>query len=136
MADRDDEHLDLLAVLHYIVAAMAGMFSLFPVIHLVIGILVIRGGFGEPRGEEIPAAFGWFFVGMASVAILAGLTFSTLLFVAGRSLRARRRHTFCVVMAALSCCFAPFGTALGVFTLVVLLRDGVKARFQAAPAPG
>ena len=39
------------------------------------------------------------------------------------------RQTFCVVVAAISCCFTPLGTVLGVFTLIVLFRPSVKALF-------
>ena len=38
-------------------------------------------------------------------------------------------YTFCFVMAALACAFFPFGTILGIFTIVVLVRPGVKEMF-------
>ena len=38
-------------------------------------------------------------------------------------------------MAAISCAFMPFGTVLGVFTLIVLLRPGVKELFGVGTAP-
>ncbi len=117
-------------------ASIAGLFALFPCIHLVLGILMIRGKFGGAQSEQPFEAMGWFFVAIASVAILSGLTFAGLLVAAGRCLQARRRHMFCLVMAGLSCCFMPFGTVLGVFTLLVLLRDGVKAKFAASEPRG
>ena len=136
MADRDDEHLRLLEIFHYVVAGLAGLFSLFPVIHLVLGLVILSGKMDEPGGTPAPAALGWVFVAFASCAILLGLTFATCLAVAGRCLRARRRYTFCLVMAGLSCMFMPIGTVLGVFTILVLLREGVRARFQAARGEG
>ena len=39
---------------------------------------------------------------------------------------------FCVVTAGVMCAFAPFGTVLGVFTLLVLHRPAVKAAFAAS----
>jgi hypothetical protein len=50
--------------------------------------------------------------------------------VAGRSLAARKRYTFCIIVAAISCTFFPLGTALGVFTILVLSRPSVKALFE------
>jgi hypothetical protein len=132
MADRDDEHLRLLEIFHYVVAGVVGLFSLFPVIHLVVGLSILSGKMDKPSGTPAPAVLGWLFVVFASSAILLGLTFAICLAVAGRCLRARRRYTFCLVMAGLACMFMPFGTVLGVFTILVLLREGVKARFQAA----
>jgi hypothetical protein len=35
-------------------------------------------------------------------------------------------------MAGVACMFMPFGTVLGVFTIVVLLRDSVKELFGVA----
>jgi hypothetical protein len=34
-----------------------------------------------------------------------------------------------MVIAAIQCAFTPFGTVLGVFTLIVLVRPSVKALF-------
>jgi len=41
---------------------------------------------------------------------------------------------FCVVMAGIACMFMPFGTVLGVFTLVVLTKPVVRELFDGAPA--
>lgn len=49
--------------------------------------------------------------------------------LAGRALAQRRRYTFCLVIAGVACMFMPFGTVLGVFTIIVLLRDSVKELF-------
>ena len=54
-----------------------------------------------------------------------------MLFVlAGRNLARRRRYLFCQVVAGVGCMFMPFGTVLGVFTLVVLSRPAVRNLFQ------
>ena len=50
----------------------------------------------------------------------------------GLQLRQRRRHTFCVVMAAIGCAFMPFGTVLGIFTLIVLTKPTVRSLFARA----
>jgi hypothetical protein len=39
-------------------------------------------------------------------------------------------------MACIECLFIPFGTILGVFTVVVLSRESVKALFAATPTKG
>lgn len=132
VASQDQQHLDLLGVFHYVVAGIAALFSLFPVIHLVMGLAMVTGQFPDMHarpGQPNPALFGWFFVVFAAIFILCGLTFSALLAYAGRCLRQRRRYTFCLVMAAISCVFMPFGTVLGVFTLIVLTKPTVKPLF-------
>ena len=85
--------------------------------------------------EQPPAAIGLVFVIFASIIILFGWTFAALLAFAGRSLSQRKRYTFCLVMAGVACLWIPFGTLLGVFTIIVLIRPSVKAMFAEGPAP-
>ena len=72
---------------------------------------------------------GWFFVVIASVVILGFWTVAFVIFLGGRSLRRRHRYMFCMVVAGISCMLMPFGTALGVFTILVLVRPSVKQIF-------
>ena len=132
----DEEQLNLLAIFHYVVAALGGLFSLFPLIHVGLGLMFIFAPEKFDKGTPPPAFIGWIFVAFASLFIVLGLTFATLTFFAGRSLAKRKRYTFCLVMAGLECMFVPFGTVLGVFTIIVLLRESVKLLFgQLAPLP-
>lgn len=130
---QDDEHLKLLSIFHYVVAGLAGLFSLFPVIHLIVGLVFI---FAPEKmagqGDTPPAWFGWIFVVFASLFILLGLAFASLVLATGRCLARRKHHLFCLVMAGVECVFMPFGTVLGVFTLMVLVRPSVKELFVAS----
>lgn len=38
---------------------------------------------------------------------------------------------YCLVMAGIECMFMPFGTVLGVFTIIVLMRESVQKLFAA-----
>ena len=49
--------------------------------------------------------------------------------LAGRELARHGGYTYCLIVAAIECLFMPFGTALGVLTLIVLMRPSVKAQF-------
>jgi hypothetical protein len=126
----DLNHLRLLSIFHYVVAGFAALFSLFPVIHLVMGILMVTGHFPDDRhGDPVPSVLGWFFIAIACLIILAGLTFALCVFLAGRFLTRRRHYLFCLVVAGFASMFMPFGTVLGVFTIIVLLRPSVKELF-------
>jgi hypothetical protein len=135
--NHDEEQLKLLAIFHYVVAGAAALFSLFPCFYVVFGLVVLYGPseFAKPGQNPPPAFLGWIMIIMGGVLIMLGLTLAALVLAAGRSLARRKRFTFCVVMAAVECLFMPFGTVLGVFTIVVLNRDSVKALFAAAPLP-
>jgi len=132
--NRDEEHLKLLSIFHYVVGGIAAFFAFFPIIHLVIGIAMLTGGFEKASAdEEFPAfVFGLMFVLMASFIMLCGWALAICLIVAGRQLARRKRYMFCLVMACISCVFMPFGTVLGVFTIIVLMRPSVKELFAAA----
>ena len=137
---QDAEHLKLLAVFHYVLGGLTALFGSFPIIHVAIGFAIVSGKFGpgahgSSSGGPPPDQFGWIFVIFGGVAILLFWTFAALLIYSGRCLSARRNHTFCFVIACLSCVGFPLGTALGVFTILVLQRPTVKALFD-QPLPG
>jgi hypothetical protein len=132
--NNDADHLQLLAIFHFVVGGMAGLFSLFPLIHLFIGVMMVSGAFDKPEEAFPAAAMGWFFIALASTFILCGLAIATCIILAGRFLMRRTRYTFCLVMAAIECVFVPFGTVLGVFTIIVLQRPSVRQLFGQLPA--
>jgi hypothetical protein len=131
---QDEEHLRLLSIFHYVVGGLAGLFALFPIIHLIFGLVMIFGP-DKFQGKEGPpvALMGWFFVIFAAVFIILGWTFAAFVLTAGRFLAKRKHYMFCVVMAAIECIFLPFGTVLGVFTIIVLMREPVKQLFGVNP---
>ena len=139
--DRDTEQLNLLAIFHYVVAGLAALFSFFPLLYTTIGaIFIFAARHGTVKaGEDLPLEFlGWIFAVLGSVLFLIGIAMAICILIAGRSLALRKRYSFAFVMACIECLFIPFGTILGVFTIVVLSRESVRALFStaAAQAPG
>ena len=133
--NQDREHLRLLAIFHYVVAGLAGLFSLFPLLYTTIGTVFIfaaRPGTAKP-GEELPPEFlRWIFAVLGSALFVIGIAMAICILIAGRSLALRKRYSFALVIACIECLFVPFGTILGVFTIVALFRESVKALFSAA----
>lgn len=132
--NQDKEHLRLLAIFHYIVAGLAALFSFFPLLYTTIGaifIFVARHGTAKPGEELPPELLGWIFAGLGSFLFLLGITMAICILIAGRCLSRRRRYSFALVMACIECLFLPFGTILGVFTIIVLSRESVRALFSA-----
>jgi len=133
----DAEHLRLLTLFHYVVAGLLAFFSLFPVVHLVVGavMLFLPGKFNQPSGDvALTRVMGAFFVCFALLIIACGLALAISAAWSGRLISHRHHHTFSVVVAALLCLFMPFGTVLGVFTLIVLSRPSVKALYHCGHA--
>ena len=132
--NQDIEHLRLLSIFHYIVGALAALFACFPIFHLAFGLVMLfapeKLENGPHNDEEMLRFLGMFFVAFAGFFILAGWTMAVCVCIAGRNLARHRRYTFCLVIAAILCIFIPFGTVLGVFTIIVLVRPSVKELFE------
>ena len=139
--NRDEEHLQLLAIFHYVVAGLAALFSFFPLLYTTVGAIFIfaaRHGTAKP-GEDLPPEFlGWIFAALGSLLFLMGIAIAICILIGGRSLALRKRYSFALVMSCIECLFIPFGTILGVFTIVVLSRESVRGLFSttATPTPG
>jgi hypothetical protein len=130
MVERSDneQHLRLLGVFHYVVAVLTALFALFPLIHLTVGWFLLHAP-PSKQGQPPPAFVGYMFMVFGAVFFLLGQSFAACVFAAGRCIRFRTRYWFVFVMACLQCAFFPFGTVLGVFTIVVLSRPAVKQMF-------
>ncbi len=130
----DTEHLRLLVIFHYIVAALSALMSCIFIIHLVIGIVALAAPerMADSDGSMPPRFFGWMFALIGGLALLMGWIFSLCLAIAGRFLARRQHYVYCLVMAAIGCLSMPFGTVLGVFTIIVLMRPSVREQFQTA----
>ncbi len=129
-ASRDADHLRLMEIGHYVLGGLAALVGCFPLIHLAIGVGLLTGGISVNDGDA--AVVGGVFVAVAIVIILIAWSLAACMIAAGRSIKKRRRHTFCQAVAVASCLWMPLGTALGVFSLVVLNRPTVKAMFGKA----
>ncbi len=125
-AMRDD--LRLLSVFHWVLAAMAAAFSLLSIFQIALGATILRGTIDSANPP--PDVFGWLFVGIGVLFLAAGFSYAAALVVAGRFIAQARHWTFVIVVAAVSCAFFPFGTTLGVFTIIVLSKPEVKALFH------
>jgi hypothetical protein len=144
LVDRDQEHLRILMWAYYGMAGFIGLFSLFGLIYVVLGGLMLSGAFPESNNSQgDPRMVGAIFAGIGGAVIVFGLIIAFVTYFTGRSIRDRHGRTFCLVVAGLSCLHIPWGTALGVCTINVLNRESVRALFvptgtpppvQAAPA--
>jgi hypothetical protein len=127
----DDEHLRLLSIFYYIKGAITGLFACIPIIHVVLGLVFIIAPNAFGHGNDQPPAFlGWLFLILGSAIIFLGWTFAILVLIAGSCISRRKHYTFCLVVACIECLSVPFGTVLGIFTILVLNRASVKERFR------
>lgn len=115
---------------------MTCLFSLFGLLYAGMGGLLASGAFSKTTDpKNNPRAVGLIFLGIGLAFVILGLAIAALYFVTGRSLGEYRRRTFCLVIAGFSCFFIPWGTVIGVCTILVLIRPEVKNLFEPPAAP-
>jgi hypothetical protein len=134
---KEISQLTVLSVLHYVWGGLTKLISCVFIIHIVLGILMINGNgvfnVQVPAGSTPPAfpngpppAMGYLFAFGGGCAVLMGWTFGIFTIISGRRIAQHRSRVFSIVIAAINCISFPFGTALGVFTIIVLAKDSVK----------
>jgi hypothetical protein len=129
--NEDLQYLKLLSIFHYVFGAMVALFAFIPIIYVVMGMLAFYiPGPLHFESESMPAFIGLLFIIFGAGLIILGWAFSACSIIAGRYLARQRYYLFCVVMAAIECICIPFGTVLGVFTIIVLSRPSVRELFE------
>jgi uncharacterized membrane protein HdeD (DUF308 family) len=69
----------------------------------------------------------WIYLAGAVWFVASGI----LNLISGLCLRSRKGRTFSLVVAGINCLHIPLGTVLGVFTIIVLIRDSVRELYEA-----
>ena len=131
--NQDESQLDLLAVFHYVVGGITAFFACFPILHVVFGIIILTAPDAMgPGGDPFPPQLlGLIFIIFPGAMVLGGWSLAVCVIVAGRFLARRKHHQFCLVVAGIECIFVPIGTILGIFTIIVLMRESVREMFSA-----
>jgi hypothetical protein len=125
---RDREHLKLLAVFHFVFGGLALVGIAFLFVHYYIMHSVFSNAeMWKAQPQAMPPkafldAFIWFYLFMG-LLLLVGFVLNAL---SGVFLLQKRNRMFSCVISGLNCLQVPFGTALGVFTILVLSRDSVR----------
>ncbi|WP_052573850.1 hypothetical protein [Haloferula sp. BvORR071] len=138
-AQEDASHLKLLAIFYFIFAGLGVLGTLGFLVFFIAGAQFMGDagmqGSLDAQGAGVPPEVGWLFGGFGVVMLLFSAVVVLLDFLCGRWLLERKNRTFCIVVAALSCLSFPLGTALGVFTIIVLCRPSVIALFDRSLSP-
>lgn len=127
----DADHLKLLAIFHFVVAGFAVVAILFLCLHyaLMTALFTNPKIAQQPDTHQLREFFGilqWFYALAGALLVMGGLAN----LVSGLWIRARRHRVFSLIVAGLNCVQIPFGTALGVFTIIVLVRDSVVELYE------
>ena len=134
----DADHLRLLEIGFYISGVLGVLRCLW---FLLVGCFFAFGGMlaflakQAPPPNGPPPAFFFAIVGtVLGVMLLLSIIFTVLEFYAGVCLKNRRHPILIQVVAAFYCLSIQWGTALGVFTFMVLNRPTVQPLFPSSRA--
>jgi len=138
---RDHDQLRLLAIFHLVIAGLALIGIGFLFVHYAIMHAVFsnpemwKSQKQTPPPQAFLDLFVWLYVFVGIILIAA----TALNVLSGFFLWQKRHRLFSLIVAALDCLQIPFGTALGVFTIIVLSRESVQQLYSLAetnyPAP-
>lgn len=123
--EQKETYLDILAVFHYVNGALSALvgFAVLTFLGIGLGAATEWGDNWEMEpGCSIGAIIFLVLVFVGGYAILNILT--------GRALQTRNHYVLSLVTSALNCLNMPFGTLLGIFTLVLLSDGQVRDIFR------
>ena len=136
ISSQDRENLKLLSIFHYLFGGMILAFSLLQASILLSlfawhSIPDYRLPSDLPLGDSsfLLSQFGVIVIVVGLAFLIFGLMFPFCLIASGRLLSKRKGYWFSFMTACIECVYTPFGTILGIFTLIVLSRQSVKALY-------
>lgn len=143
----DAEHLSALSIGHFILAGVALLGGVPMLVYGVAGARLVDEfgsdlsmAMGDIPGQPGAGPFGGnpdailqdlttLLTTMIAAVVLFALVSAIHLVVVGVKIRQRRWWTFCYLTGWGECLMFPFGTILGIFTIIVLSRSSVKRLF-------
>jgi len=129
----DASHLQLLSIFHFVGAGLAVIGLLFLLAHYAMfHVIFANPKIWENQKQALPPAeffamLKWFYLIFGVWFLASGV----LNLISGLFIRARKHRTFSLVVAGINCLHIPLGTVLGVFTIIVLIRDSVQETYEA-----
>lgn len=141
---KDDDHLRALVFCHSVIAGLCvlglGLIAFhFAVMHMAFTSPEITKAESITRLEGQPSfgsqhyfnLFQW--IDLAVGACLLVVIIFTMM--SGRFIERRVNRTFSIVVAGCLCALAPFGTLLGIFTILILNRDSIIRLYEESKQP-
>ena len=134
----DAGHLNLLSIFHYVGAGLALLGIGFLFLHFLFVQIIVNNQKMMANAKSTPlppnlfviltviySVLGLWYVGSCVVNVLSAIY-----------LRQRKNRTFSMVVAGINCLHMPLGTVLGVFTMIILMRESVRETYETSTQSG
>ncbi|MCA9006916.1 MAG: hypothetical protein KDA70_16690 [Planctomycetaceae bacterium] len=123
--DRDQRHLQLLSKLQI----LFGILNVLVTLIFYSALKELSDAAREYLGQTRPDLEVSLTIGFGLIFIFIGIAILFCIILTGQCLARYENYRFCMIVAICECPMFPFGTMLGIATIVVLLRDSVKKLF-------
>ena len=125
----DSDLYTIVSIFHFVVGGFQILLSSIGIIYMAIGYLIATGAIDSAKSEPPPEVMGWIFSGLGLVFTVVLLTLGILVLRTGLNFMKKRNRTFCIVIDAILCLMMPFGTIVGIFGLVLLMKPETEELF-------
>jgi hypothetical protein len=119
----------MLGILYWVYAGFVGLGGLMVALFAVLPVILVASAPPPSSGGPPPEAVMGVMAGIFGLAALFLIAKAVLMIFAGSALRHRRSYVLVMVGAAMAIMNIPLGTALAVYTFILLSKPDVKARF-------
>lgn len=126
-------NLDLLRTLYIVKAFFNILAALFFVGYAAFGSFVFGSLWSPQNSNEFdgfPVQLQWVFIGIGLFGAVLFLVLTVLTFLAAKSIKQRKGHTFIIIVGVINCVTGLLGIALGIFTFIELSKPHIKALFS------
>jgi hypothetical protein len=130
--NNDLRYLNIVAGLHLVVGVMAGLFSCLPLINLSMGLPMLSH-LPKVLVQDTYSPFVILSIAFAVfpiIIVIVGWMFAIAVVLNGYYITRRQWLTYCTVMSGIETIFMPFGTVLGVFTIILLSKPDLRNLFD------
>ena len=126
----DQEHLKLLSIFHYISGGLSIMFSLFLTGYFLFISFIIKNSlystpYHRALNPDFPASFFSIFLLIFGILAFLAFTFSICQILSARFIQLRKYRWFSFTVSIINLISIPYGTILGIMTIMVLSRDSI-----------
>jgi len=124
------QHLPTLSILHYVYGALVCLTGFAALFLLGLGVFLSSDLVAQSADDAPPTWLGGFFQAFGMALFVVIEVWGVFIILSGYWIAKLRNRTASIIAAALCLLSFPFGTALGVFTLVVLTNDEAKVEYE------
>lgn len=130
----NNEHLKLLSIFHYISGGITLAFALFMgayffLIFYIFSFANLQKDISPEFNNNMPEAFFSIMLTIFMIIFILGLLFGIGQIISGRLIKLRQLRWLSFMVGIINLLNFPYGTILGIFTIMVLERDSVKQQY-------